>query len=62
LKIGTLEEGALADITIIDPERKWKVDSTAFLSRGKNSPFNGAELKGKVVITIAAGNIVFNEI
>jgi len=62
LKIGTLEEGALADITIIDPERKWKVDSTAFLSRGKNSPFNGTELKGKVVMTIAAGNIVFNEI
>lgn len=62
LKLGTLENEAAADITIIDPYREWTVDVGAFLSKGKNNPFHGAMLKGKVVATIAGGKFVFSEI
>lgn len=62
LKLGTLENGAFADIAIIDPDHEWTVDSSVFLSKGKNSPFHGTRLKGKVKATIAGGKFVFNEI
>lgn len=54
---GTLKPGADADITIIDPELKWVVDKNAFVSKGKNTPYHGMELKGKAIITILGGNI-----
>ena len=38
---GTLKVGAPADVTIIDPEKEYVIDSMTFLSRGKNTPFNG---------------------
>jgi dihydroorotase len=62
LKLGTLEEGSIADVTIIDPDLVWTVEAKNFKSKGKNTPFEGMELKGKAVATIAAGKIVFNEI
>ena len=62
LKLGTLEEGSIADITIINPDLVWTVETKNFYSKGKNTPLEGIELKGKAVATIAAGKIVFNEI
>ena len=52
---GSLSEGAVADITIIDPELAWTVDASTFKSKSKNTPFNGWKLKGKAVQTIVGG-------
>lgn len=56
---GTLKPGASADITVFDPQRKWTVDVKAFCSKGKNSPFQGRELRGKAVLTIVGGEIKY---
>ena len=58
--IGTLKNGALADVTIFDPDAEWVVDSDKFVSRGKNSPLHGATLKGQVVATLVGGKVVFS--
>lgn len=57
---GTLEADADADITVIDPQRKWTVDVRAFCSKGKNSPFHGWEMQGKAVLTIVGGKIKYD--
>ncbi len=57
--LGTLKEGAPADITIFDPDAEWVVDSQKFLSRGKNTPLDGATLKGQVMTTLLGGEVVF---
>lgn len=56
---GTLSEGAIADITVIDPDEEWVIDSNYFVSMGKNTPFNGRKVYGKVQYTIAAGDIIY---
>ncbi|PKN53109.1 MAG: dihydroorotase [Deltaproteobacteria bacterium HGW-Deltaproteobacteria-13] len=57
---GTLEAGADADITVIDPLLQWTVDLQTFRSRGKNSPFNGRRMQGKAVLTIVGGEIKYD--
>ncbi len=52
---GTLSVGTDADITIIDPNSEWTVDSSQFKSKSKNTPFEGWKLKGKAVQTIVGG-------
>ncbi len=52
---GTLQPGADADVTIIDPEAKWTVDTSNFRSKSFNSPFGGVELTGRAVETIVGG-------
>ncbi len=56
---GTLREGSRADITVIDPNAEWVVQPEKFRSKGKNTPYAGWTLKGKVVMTICNGQIVF---
>ncbi len=58
---GRINAGYDADITIIDLNKKWKVDADQFYSKGKNTPFNGWELTGKPVLTMVAGKIVWSE-
>ncbi|MEG6617104.1 dihydroorotase [Peptococcaceae bacterium 1198_IL3148] len=58
---GKLAVGERADITIIDPERKEKVDPTGFASKSKNSPFVGRVLKGLPVVTMVNGKIVMKD-
>ena len=55
---GNLDQGNLADITIIDLNEQWKVNPAEFLSKGKNSPIDGSILTSKVVKTIYQGKIV----
>lgn len=56
---GTLTPGVDADITIIDPDREWIVEEGELKSKSKNSPFIGWKLKGKAVMTIVAGQVVW---
>lgn len=56
---GTLREGSLADIVLFDPDKTWTVDAKEFLSKSRNTPFDGLELTGKVVRTILGGKTVF---
>lgn len=58
LGVGCLDPGVKADLTLIDLDRKWKVDANSFYSKGRNCPFNGWELQGKAILTIVAGRIV----
>jgi len=58
-ELGTLKAGAPANITIFDPDREWIVNSRNFASKGKNTPYNGYKFKGKVMVTIANGKIVY---
>ena len=58
-ELGTLRIGALANITILDPNREWIVDSNDFVSKGKNTPYDGCKFKGKIMATIVNGRIVY---
>jgi dihydroorotase len=60
-KIGTLEKGAPADVTVFDPEKRWLVETDDFASKGKNSPLAGARLRGKVMATVYGGKIVYRD-
>ena len=58
LGVGSLRPGVKADLTLIDLDKKWKVDSSRFYSKGRNCPYHGWELQGKAILTIVAGRIV----
>jgi dihydroorotase len=58
LNAGVLKVGAPADITIIDPEKSWTVDSKKLYTRGKHTPFNGETFKGSAVATIIGGKVI----
>lgn len=58
---GTLKVGAVADITIADPDEKWIIDPEKFQSKGKNTPFGGAFVYGRVKMTIVDGKIVYQQ-
>ena len=58
---GRLEVGSPADITIIDPEAEYVIDSMSFLSKGKNTPFDGRKVKGLVKATICDGKVVYQQ-
>ena len=60
--LGTLRAGSEADVVIIDPDSEWVVDSSKFLSKGKNTPLDGATLKGHVVATVFAGRVVYGNL
>lgn len=62
LKKGTIEEGADADITIIDLQKSKIVDALQFESKGRNTPFNGWRLNGWAYITIVSGKIVYRNL
>ena len=59
IKAGTLSAGVAADITLIDPNLEWAVNSGAFRSASRNTPFHGWELKGRAVRTIVDGKTVW---
>jgi len=54
---GMLEEGAPADVTVIDPERSWRVEPQEFFSLSRNTPFAGWELIGRAAVTICGGRM-----
>lgn len=58
---GALTLGAAADLTIFDPDEEWTVDPEQFLSKGRNTPFAGMQVKGKVKYTIVGGKIIYRD-
>lgn len=58
---GTLNVGSIADIAIIDPDEEYIIDPDDFKSKGKNTPFGGARVWGKVKYTILEGKVVYND-
>ncbi|BCB96184.1 dihydroorotase [Dissulfurispira thermophila] len=57
INAGTLKVGSQADLTIVDMNKEFKVEATKFLSKGKNTPFEGWILKGTSVMTICRGKV-----
>jgi dihydroorotase len=57
LNKGTLREGADADVTIIDPRRRWTIDKEQFVSKSRNCPFHGWDVTGRAVMTIVGGDV-----
>ncbi len=58
---GVLDIGLPADITIVDTKREYIVNRDKFYSKGKNTPFHGKKLKGKVIYTIVGGKVVYDK-
>lgn len=56
---GTLAVGAAADVAIVDPEARFRVDRAALLSAGRNTPFHDRELRGRVTHTLFGGRLVY---
>lgn len=61
LSKGTLKPGEDGDMVLVDLDRQYTVDGSAFLSSGKNTPFNGRKVKGMAVATVFKGAIVYTD-
>ncbi|MCY0856230.1 dihydroorotase [Cupriavidus sp. D39] len=59
LAAGTLSTGSAADICIFHPEQEWKVERRALKSQGKNSPWLGYDMRGRVRTTLVGGHVVY---
>jgi dihydroorotase len=59
--LGTLAVGSAADVAIFDPNLEWRVDTSKFASKGKNTPLAGERLRGKVMMTIYGGRVVYRD-
>ena len=59
VEAGTLAVGAPADLCVFDPARAWRVEPAALRSQGRNTPFAGYEITGRVTHTILGGKVVY---
>ena len=57
--VGRLRKGAVADMSLIDIDYEWVVDPEKFASKSKNSPFGGRKVRGKNLMTVVGGKIVY---
>ena len=55
---GTLRRGSPADVTVFDPNASWVVDPSRFRSKGRNTPYSGQTLQGRVRLTVVGGRVV----
>lgn len=58
---GSIDVGKLADIVIFDPDADYIVDRNEFASKGRNTPYHGKQLRGRVKMTICEGQIVYQD-
>lgn len=61
INAGSLKQGANADIALVDINKEWTVDPDKLHGKSKNTPFKGMTLKGKVVMTVLDGEVVYKE-
>jgi dihydroorotase len=61
IQAGHLSPGAVADICLYDPDAHWRVSAASLTSQGKNTPFLGHEVRGEVVLTLVAGQVVYEK-
>ena len=57
---GDIQPGKKADVVIFDPNETYKIDKNTFASKGRNTPFDGRKVTGRVKMTICGGNIVYD--
>jgi dihydroorotase len=57
---GTLAEGSIADVSMIDPNRQWEYDTSKGYSKSRNSPWDGQALVGRAVATLVNGRVVYD--
>jgi dihydroorotase len=60
LEAGNLSRRTPADVTIVDPNIEWTVDPAKFLSKSRNTPFAGMRLRGRAMVTIVGGEVVYD--
>lgn len=58
---GSISEGKIADIVVFDPNPTYKIDKNTFVSKGKNTPFDGYEVTGEVKYTLTDGKVVYEK-
>ena len=58
---GRMALGVPADLTIFDPDEEWIIDPEQFVSKGRNTPFAGKKVKGRVKYTIVRGKVIYHE-
>lgn len=58
---GAIAKGKVADIVVFNPKAEYTIDKHTFLSKGKNTPFHGRKVKGEVLYTLVAGNVVYEK-
>jgi dihydroorotase len=58
---GVIDVGRAADLTIIDIKDEYRIDSSDFVSKGKNTPFEGMKVFGKVVYTLVEGKVIYHD-
>lgn len=56
---GSLRKGGVGDVTVFDPKKQWKVEPSAFLTKGRNSPYAGRTMTGRAICTIVGGRVVY---
>ena len=59
VKAGSLAVGSIADVCVFDPDSSWTVTSESLRSQGKNTPFLGSEMTGRVCTTLVGGRVVY---
>ena len=55
----TLKEGARADFVLVDPEARYRIDTAFLRSKSKNTPFLDRDVQGRVLLTVAGGQVAF---
>lgn len=60
LNQGLIKEGLRADLVIVDSEQEEVIDVSKFVSKGKNNPFDGQKVRGKIIMTIRDGRVMYD--
>ncbi len=58
---GRLAVGCAADLVLFDPDERWTIDPEEFYSKGRNTPFGGMQVRGRVKYTIAGGKVIYQD-
>ena len=60
-KIGGLKKGYNADVVVIDPKAKWKVERHKFVSKSSNTPLLETNMNAKILVTIYDGKVIYKD-